>query len=252
MHWIDDGIILSTQKYGENSLILHALTRMHGRYSGMVRGGTGKRLRGIIQPGNLVSLRWNGRLAEQLGTFSVEAQKSSGTLIFDNSLRLSAASTVLALLDKVLPEREAHERLFEATCLFIDYLQQDIEVWGPLMVRWELGVLSELGYGLDLSECVATGQKTNLRYVSPKSARAVCEEAGFPYRERLLPLPEFLKETTPEEGRKDIDIRQILEGLRLSGYFIQKNLLSNYTEESLPARERLILSLGRQLDKSDG
>lgn len=247
MHWTDDGLILSARKYGENSVILHALTREHGRYAGMVRGGAGKRLRGIIQPGNEVGLQWHGRLSEQLGTFKVEAGKSTGSALYDKPLHLSAFLSVLALIDKALPEREPHPMLFEATLLLAEQMEEDICHWGALMVRWELGLLTELGYGLDLSECAATGVTEDLIYVSPKSGRAVSAHAGEPYKGKLLSLPVFLQNQAPARLP---ELTEIFKGFQLSGFFLQKYLLPNYREETLPARERFLSSLVRQIEKS--
>lgn len=243
MQWIDEGLVLSAQKYGENSVILHSFAREQGRYAGMVRGGTSKRLRGILQPGNEVGLNWRGRLSEHLGNFTVEAKSSIGASLFSDRLSLSASSAAIALLMKILPEREPHPALFDATVLLIKSLSNDIEIWAPLYVRWELGLLVEMGYGLDLRECAATGSKSDLIYVSPKSGRAVSEGAGYAYRDRLLKLPSFLLSNQIEQNNGQSTMEQVLDGLQLSGHFIHKYLLPNYTEETLPARERLITSL---------
>lgn len=243
MHWTDDGLVLSAQKYGESSLILHTLTREHGRYAGLVRGGTGKRLRGVLQPGNEVGLRWHGRLSEQLGTFSVEAKNSIGTFLFDQPLSLVASSSALSLLEKVLPEREPHSALFEATVLLIRHLAQDFDVWGPLFVRWELGLLTELGYGLDLSECAATGSKENLFYVSPKSGHAVSKDAGAAYHNRMLKLPAFLLDAEIQRSETANLFEQVKDGLNLTGFFLEKSLLHHYGNEVLPARERFLNAL---------
>ncbi|MBL4739917.1 MAG: DNA repair protein RecO [Sneathiella sp.] len=243
MQWIDDGLVLSAQKYGENSVILHSFSREHGRYAGMVRGGTSKRLRGLLQPGNEIGLNWRGRLSEHLGNFTIEAKSAIGASLFADPLGLSASSAALALLMKILPEREPHPALFEATILLIKSLSGDIAIWGPLYVRWELGVLAEMGYGLDLGECAATGSKTDLVYVSPKSGRAVSKSAGWAYRDRMLKLPAFLQNTQGDPKAAAPLKDQVLDGMQLSGYFIHKFLLAHYTEEALPARERLITSL---------
>ena len=247
MQWSDDGLVLSVRKYGENSVILHTLTRERGRCAGLVRGGTGKRLRGILQPGNEVGLNWRGRLSEQLGTFTVEAKNSYGTLLFDQPMGLSAGSAALALLDKVLPEKEPHPALFHASLLLIKTLAEDREIWGPLFVRWELGLLAELGYGLDLSHCAATGVTRDLVYVSPKSGKAVCREAGAAYQDRMLPLPAFLNENNGSPTDRLL-LEQVADGLKLSGYFIRKNLLPNYSDESLPARERFLNLLHKAIE----
>ncbi|MBO6827683.1 MAG: DNA repair protein RecO [Sneathiella sp.] len=239
MHWLDNGIVLSVRKYGENSVILQAFTRDHGRNAGMVRGGVGKRLRGILQPGNVVGLKWQGRLAEQLGTYTIEAGTSSGALLFDRPLSLAACSAVMSILEKTLPEKESHAALYDATEILLGMMDEDILHWGPLLIKWELGLLREMGYGLDLEKCAATGVREGLIYVSPKSGCAVCEGAGGPYKEKLLPLPAFLRPEIPEK-EAEIDLMQIEQGLSLTGYFIKRNLVSHYGEESLPARERLI------------
>ena len=247
MHWLDNGIVLSARKYGENSVILQAFTKDHGRCAGLVRGGTGKKLRGILQPGNLVGLKWQSRIADQLGAFTIEAGQSSGALLFDRPLSLAACSSIVALLEKTLPEKEIHTPLYDATEILLGLLDDEIELWGPLLVKWELGLLSEMGYGLDLTECAATGTKENLVYISPKSGRAVSREAGLPYSDRLLPLPAFLSSNSLPEN--EINLIDIEQGLHLSGYFIKKNLIPHYGGESLPARERLVHKISMAMNK---
>ncbi len=248
MRWSDDGIILSANKHGESSVILHALTRENGLHAGLVRGGSGSRLRGVLQPGNSVGLNWNGRLAEHLGSYTIEAKSSGTPNLFNHPLSLAALSSALGLIRKVLPEREAHPQLFEATSVLINNLEHSFDHWGPLFVKWELGLLQELGYGLNLKECIATGSRENLIYVSPKSAAAVSSDAGEPYRDKLLKLPAFLGASQSESLDKNMD-KQLLDGLTLSGYFIHKNLLTHYSEESLPARERFLNLLRKSLQK---
>ena len=247
MHWIDEGLVLSAKKHGENSVIVQALTRMHGRHAGLVRGGTSKRLRGILQPGNEVGLRWNGRLSEHLGHYTIEAKSSKGAMLFDQPLSLSAISSALSLLEKTLPEREAFPALYKASLVLLDHMSEGLEQWGPLFVKWELGLLSELGYGLDLEKCTATGSLQDLVYVSPKSGAAVSQQAGLPYHDKLLKLPRFLRRTPYEADSNDLEL-QVLDGLSLTGYFIQKRLLPNYSAESLPARERFLNAVHRQIE----
>lgn len=247
MHWLDSGIVLSARKYGESSVILQAFTKDHGRCAGLVRGGSGKKLRGILQPGNLVGLKWQSRIADQLGSFTIEAGQSSGALLFDRPLSLAACSSIVSLLEKTLPEKEIHTPLYDATEILLGLLDEDIDLWGPLLVKWELGLLSEMGYGLDLSECAATGAKDNLVYVSPKSGRAVSQEAGVAYHDRLLPLPKFLSINKTRED--EINLMEVEQGLHLSGYFLKKKLIPHYGEESLPARERLSHKIATALKK---
>ncbi len=247
MHWLDSGIVLSARKYGESSVILQAFTKDHGRCAGLVRGGSGKKLRGILQPGNLVGLKWQSRIADQLGSFAIEAGQSSGALLFDRPLSLAACSSIVSLLEKTLPEKEIHTPLYDATEILLGVLDEDIDLWGPLLVKWELGLLSEMGYGLDLSECAATGAKDNLVYVSPKSGRAVSGDAGAAYHNRLLTLPNFI--SAKKAGEDEINLMEVEQGLRLSGYFIKKNLIPHYGGESLPARERLSHKIATALKK---
>ena len=249
MRWNDDGLILSARKHGENSVIIQTFTLEHGRHAGLVRGGVGRRLRGILQPGNQVGLNWSGRLVEHLGSFTVEAKTSGAPTLFSRPVSLAALTAALGLLEKVLPEREAHPKLFEATLVLLKNLDGALDHWGPLFVKWEMGLLREMGYGLDLEKCTATGVREELVYVSPKSAAAVSRLAGQPYHDKLLKLPGFLLSGSNSMAINDFEL-QVLDGLALSGYFIHKNLLQHYTEESLPARERLIHLLSKAANKS--
>ena len=247
MQWNDSGLILTIRKHGENSVIIHAFTREHGRCSGLVRGGVGRRLRGILQPGNEVDLTWRSRLADQLGAFTVELRKSRASSLFDAPDALAGASSALALLDIVLPEREAHEALFEATLLLFDALADQPEIWPLLLARWELGLLSEIGYGLDLTRCAATGVTHGLIYVSPKSGRAVSAEAGAPYREKLLPLPAYLgARSLDQEAAEEATPADMLGGLALTGYFIGKFMGEHHPNVHLSARERMLSALRRR------
>ncbi|MFC4270941.1 DNA repair protein RecO [Sneathiella chungangensis] len=249
MQWNDSGLILSVRKHGENSVIIHAFTRGYGRYAGLVRGGVGRRLRGILQPGNEVELTWRSRIADQLGAFTVEPRKSRASDLFDTPDALAGASSALALLDIVLPEREAHAALFDATMLLFDSLADSPGIWPLLLARWELGLLGEIGYGLDLTQCAASGVTTDLIYVSPKSGRAVSRQAGEPYRDRLLPLPAFLglRSLTAAEEEEIADA-DILNGLRLTGYFVEKFMSEHHPAVHLSARERMMTALSRRYE----
>jgi len=241
MNWTDVGFILSCRKHGESSVILHAFTEEHGRAAGLVRGGAGRRLRGVLQTGNEVELTWRSRLAEQLGTFVVEPRKSYMAALFDAPMALLASSAALSLLDVALPEREPHPKLYEATRLLFTSLDQGLDHWPSLLVRWELGLLAEVGYGLDLSNCAATGATEDLIYVSPKSARSVSRGAGEPYHDKLLRLPPFL--SVDSGGSTATSSQEILDGLSLTGYFLQKLVGEHRPDAHLSARERFINGL---------
>ena len=232
MDWTDDGIVLSARKHGETSAIVTLLTRDHGRHLGLVRGGNGKRARGILQPGNKVEARWQARLAEHLGAFQCEMTEAFAARVLRDALKLSALSAACAVAEGALAEREPHQPVFEGLLALLGSFEHDD--WPSAYVKWELGLLGEVGFALDLSECASTGQNDQLAYVSPKSGRAVSLAAGEPYKDKLLALPQFL--LYPGEGGSAADV---LEGLKLTGYFLAKNVFQ-HAGKGLPAsRDRL-------------
>lgn len=232
MEWADDGIVLAVRHHGENAVIASLLTREHGRHPGLVHGGTAKANRGALQPGNHLKAWWRGRLAEQLGSYRVELAQCHAAGILDDPARLAALSSACALSEATLPERERHPAAFVALVALLEAFNS--EAWPSVYVHWELALLRELGYGLDLSECAATGAAEGLAYVSPKSGRAVSSEAGLPYRDKLLVLPPFLVEGG--EG----DRRAIFDGLTLTGFFLDRHVLAPHRVPMPPARSRLV------------
>lgn len=237
MNWSDAAIILSVRKYGENSAVVRVLTREHGLYAGVVRGVTSKNNRGIIQAGNVVSAAWNARLSEQLGTFKIEMMEALVAHLMQDATKLAALTSACSLLELALPERHPYPRLFLA---FHEFLHRLIatenleENWWEDYIKLELEILSECGFGLDFSECAATGVTTDLIYVSPKSGRAVCREAGEPYKNKLLPLPSFLL-LPHHKGERE----QIFAGMTLTGYFLEHSLLVPHGKKLPIARQRL-------------
>lgn len=230
MDWQDDGIILSVRKHGESSAIVNVLTRAHGRHAGLVRGGSGKRLSGILQPGNKVQARWHARLAEHLGTYTVEPMRAYAANALSDAKRLAALTSACALIEAALPEREPHPAILDALEVLLTSLDDD-SVWPVIYVKWEIGLLSELGFGLDLDHCAATGSMDDLTYVSPRTGRAVSTAAAAPYKERLLPLPAFLLDSSVEAD--------IATGLKLTGYFLENHVFQHRDTEMPPARRRL-------------
>ncbi len=190
MQWSEEGCVLSLRRHGETSTLLEIFTSQHGRHLGLVRGGRSQRMRSQLQPGNKLIVTWRARLPEHLGTFTIEPLQLRAAVLMDNPLRLAALSSLCAFAG-LIAEREPHEQLHQAFEIVIDALEND-DVWPALMIRWELGLLEEMGFGLDLKTCAATGTTDNLIYVSPKSGRAVSEQAGLPYKDKLLVLPAFL------------------------------------------------------------
>ena len=231
MDWTDDGIVLSARRHGETSAIVQLLTATHGRHAGLVRGGAGKRARGLYQPGNQVRAAWRARLAEHLGAYTCELATSRAAGLMDDPARLAALSAACAVAEAALPEREPHAPVYNGFIALLDALEAD--TWPEVYVRWELGLLAELGYGLELDKCAATGRNDQLAWVSPKSGRAVSLSAGEPYRDRMLPLPAFLtngSEAPPAD---------IAAGLGLTGFFIDAHLCRPFGRSLPAARERL-------------
>lgn len=220
--------------HGETAAVAELMTRLHGRHLGLVHGGRSRRSRPILQIGNHVDAVWNGRLPEHLGALTLELRRGFAAESMGSAAAL-AALTSLASLSRLLPERDPHPNLFEVTLFVLGFLD-DPAVWPALMVRWELAVLEELGFGLDLSTCAATGASNNLIYVSPRSGRAVSRDAGEPYKDRLLSLPPFLcgrpaPETTPAD---------IADGFALTGHFLQTRVLEPRDLAMPDARRRML------------
>lgn len=217
MQWTDEGIVLGTRSHGETSVILELYTRAHGRHLGLVRGGRSRRQQPVLQPGNTVHATWHARLDEHLGNYTVEPFVSRAARLMEARAGVTGI-TLLSALARFLPEREPHGGLFEALELIADRLP-DVAVAAPLIVRFEMEVLQELGFGLDLSECAATGATADLTYVSPKSSRAVSRQAGEPWKDRLLALPAFLL------GGGEVAAADVTAGFRLTGYFLARHVL---------------------------
>jgi DNA repair protein RecO (recombination protein O) len=242
MEWRDEGIILGVRSHGETSAIAEVLTAGHGRCLGLVRGGRSRMLRPVLQPGNHVELVWRARLEEHLGHFQVEPLHLQAGLIIEEPLRLMGLSALTALA-QLLPEREPHPRMFNAMQVVLEAIDQD-EVWPALFVRWEMGLLDELGFGLDLSKCAATGSLEDLSYVSPRSGRAVSHAAGKPYHDRLFQLPGFLL------GGDILGLNDVEDGLRLTGYFLERHVFGPRSVAMPQARimlqEKLCQKLGQR------
>ncbi|MEJ0051609.1 MAG: DNA repair protein RecO [Methylovirgula sp.] len=216
MEWHDDGLIIGLKKHGETSLILEAMTPAHGRHLGLVRGGRSKRWQPLLQPGNSVALVWRARLDEHLGLYAVEVVKPRAANLMASALALHGLNHLATLL-RLLAERDPHPALYETASTIADHLSETRTA--AALVRFELAILAELGFGLDLASCAATGTREDLIYVSPKSGRAVSRGSGAPYHERLLPLPGFLGDESVEVGSV-----AVAEAFRLTGYFLERDV----------------------------
>ena len=232
MRWSDEGIVLSARRHGERGLIVHLLTRERGRHAGLVRGGQGPRTRMRYQTGNRLAITWSARLSEHLGYLAGELLRGHAARFIDDRLRLACLSSAASMAESCLPEREPHPRAYAGLNTLLEALDDDRD-YAALYVRWELDLLAELGYGLDLSHCAGNGTTENLTYVSPRSGQAVSEEAAAPYREKLLRLPRFLLDESirPDAG-------DILDGLRLTGFFLDRRVLAPHERKIPTARLR--------------
>jgi DNA repair protein RecO (recombination protein O) len=218
MQWTDEGIVLGVKRHGEANAILELLTRAHGRHLGLVRGGAGSRLRPVLQPGNRVNATWRARLDEHLGHYVVEALDLPAASLFAASHAVYGV-THLGALCRLLPERDPHPQIHAALEEVLGCLI-DARLAGPHVVRFELQLLAELGFGLDLERCAATGATDELAYVSPKTGRAVSREAGRPWQDKLLRLPAFLGEAGPGPSADDL-----ADGFAVTGFFLLRHVL---------------------------
>lgn len=238
MDWRDEGILLWVRRHGETSAIVEALTREHGRHAGLVRGGAGKTQTPVLQPGAQLSLEWHARLSDHLGTFRVELIRARAASIMASRQALAGLNTVSALLVRLLPEREPNVEVYRSTLELLDALEAGDQGWPVLYARWELALLGALGFGLDLDSCAATGSREELVYISPRSGHAVSRDAGAPYADRMLPLPQFLigcGPATPGEVRRALD---------MTGWFLENRVCPAYDAELPATRIRLLRLLG--------
>ncbi len=236
MKFNDQGIIISQKKYGENSLIVKVFSREHGVYRGFINSAKSGKNKAIFQIGNLISFEFRARSEENLGQFTaVDLVKSYCSQIMFDRFKLDCVNSLFSIIDHCFLERESHQMLFEKLVTFLQKIIEEDEAKNFLTdyIKFELKILKTLGYGIDLSSCVVTNSTVDLAFVSPKSARAVCFEAGKPYQNKLLKLPNFLTDNAVEVSTKDLR-----DGLRLSGYFLEKFIFED-RKERLGVRKKL-------------
>ena len=229
--WNDEGIILSAKKHGEKGLIVDILSESHGRHVGWVNNYKTKSILASVQPGNLVKVYWKARLIEQMGNFKIELISSISGKIFDEKLKLQALISLCSLLEKFLPERQNYAEIFNATKAFIKVLAMNEKLgnnqWLKGYVKWEIGLLSSIGFSLDLKQCAVTGQTNNLFYVSPKTGKAVSKDSAGKFAPKLFKLPFFLG------GAEVIGTNlyeEIVMGLTITSYFFKNKLLSSIND----------------------
>jgi len=240
MQWTDEGIVLGVKRHGEASGILELMTRDHGRHLGLVRGAFGSRMKPVLQPGNTVSATWRARLDEHLGNYTIEAMNLRAAGYFSSPHAIYGVSHLAALM-RLLPERDPHESLHVALDTLLERLDDPVRT-APMLVRFELQLLAELGFGLDLAQCAATGVSAELDYVSPKSGRAVSRSAGAPYADRMLRLPAFLRDDEALPAGRDL-----ADGFALTGFFLARHVLEPRGLTLTDERAHYIAALARAL-----
>ncbi len=234
MRWVDEGYVLGARRFGETGAVAHLLTREHGRHAGLLRGAFSKRQRGLTEPGNRVTATWQARLDDNLGTYILEMAEANSAELLSAPRRLMGLSAACAVVDGAVPEREPHPALFDGFAALVGALLADTDdaVWPGLYVRFEIGLLQELGFGLGLETCAVTGTADDLIYVSPRTGRAVSAAGGEPYKDKLLALPGFLRGGDATEA-------DFAAGLRLSGHFLARHSFGAVNRPLPAVRQRL-------------
>ncbi len=239
MDWREEGVLLAVRKHGETSAIIDVFTEGHGRHAGVVRGGTSRKIAPVLQPGAQLDVTWRARLEDHLGTFSVEPVRSRADLMSARDT-LAAMNAVTALLAFALPEREAHPELYQRSLAMLDMIGNG-PFWTLAYLRWELALLDDLGFGLDLGRCAVTDRSDNLVFVSPKSGRAVSRAGAGEWADRMLPLSPALI------GEGDGSPSEVLDGLKVTGHFLAQSFASSIGGKPLPAaRQRFVDLIARQ------
>ena len=233
MEWQDEGTLISSRLHGETSAIIEVFTAQHGRHAGVVRGGASRKVAAMLQPGSQVAVQWRARLDEHIGTFMVEPLHSRAVLMEDR-LALAGLNAVCAMLHFALPERATHPGLYRQTQDLLATMQAPAD-WPPAYLRWEMALLEDLGFALDLGRCAVTGSRDDLAYVSPKTGRAVSREAAGEWAARLLPMPQGML------GQGPMTPADLVQGLAVTGHFLARELANFHHGKHLPeARGRLI------------
>jgi DNA repair protein RecO (recombination protein O) len=245
MEWTDEGIILGVRRHGESSAIVELLTRDHGRHLGLVRGGASARLRPVLQPGNSVSAVWRARLDEHLGYYQLEGTRMRAATLLASGHAVYGV-THLASLARLLPERDPHQDIYDLLVQTLDDFDDAGEA-AVHLIRFELAMLTELGFGLDLTACAATGATSELIYVSPKSGAAVSRQAGEPWNDKLLRLPPFLRDG--DDGPDNWSDQDLRDGFELTGRFLLRHVLEPRGQGHSEAREGFINALARRRSK---
>ncbi|PSH58647.1 DNA repair protein RecO [Phyllobacterium endophyticum] len=244
MEWRDEGIILGTRRHGETSAILELMTRAHGRHMGLVRGGRSRRMQPLLQAGNRVDVIWRARIDEHLGMMQVEPVTFAAARLIDQPVALYGLQLAASHL-RLLPERDPHENLFETLAIILEHCE-DALIAGELLLRFEVMMLEELGFGLDLKRCASTGSEHDLAYVSPKSGRAVSRDAGAPWADKLLSMPPFMVNSSV----RATSLSEIIAAFRLTSFFFSRHVWEPRAQKPPEARDGFLNAVTRSLPKS--
>ncbi len=245
MQWQDHAIIIGVKRHGETSVIAEVMTRDRGRHLGLVRSGRSRAMQPVLQPGNEVDVIWRARLDEHLGEFRIEPLQLRAARLMETATAVYGVQAMGALL-RLLPERDPHPHLYDALEVILDNLHNPADA-GELFVRFELAVLNDLGFGLDLAECAATGARTDLAYVSPKSGRAVSRAAGAPWADKMFVLPAISR----PEGNQAADFDSLSAAFRLTGFFLHRHVYEPRGIDAAAARDGFIQAALKALDPSN-
>ncbi len=244
MEWTGDAVILGVRKHGETSVVAELMTRKYGRHLGLVHGGRSRTMRPVLQPGNSITATWRARLEGHLGQLRVEPLALRAARLMETAHGIYALQTMVSHL-RLLAEREVHAGLYDGFLVVLDNLE-DPAIAAELLIKFELAMLDELGFGLDLEACAATGVVANLTYVSPRTGRAVSADAGMPWADKLLRLPSFLLKTDiPRASTADWD--DIAAGLALTGYFLNRNVMEPRGMKMAAERDSFVRAVQRLL-----
>ncbi|WP_102957821.1 DNA repair protein RecO [Mangrovicella endophytica] len=238
MEWREEAIVLGVRRHGETSVIAELMTRDRGRHLGLVRGGRSRKQQPVLQPGNQVDALWRARLDEHMGTLVLEPVELRAARLMESGVGLHGVQLLAAHL-RLLPERDPHPRLYDGLRLILDHLE-DASDAGELILRFEVLLLEELGFGLDLDRCAATGTREDLVYVSPKSGRAVSRDAGAPWHDKLLALPAFLRASDQRAAGSELE-----EGFALTGFFLRRHVYEPRGLEESSSRNAILTAIRR-------
>jgi len=234
MEFEDDAFVLTARAHGETGAVVELLTARHGKYAAHVAGGASRKMKAFLQAGAPVVARYRARTSDQLGSAQIEPVGEGPAALFDDPLALAGLSAAAAVAAGALPEREPHPGAYLAFEALTGALTH-ADIWPAVFVRYEAGLLDELGFGLDLSKCAATGSTDDLIYVSPKTGRAVSRAAGEPHKDRLLALPPFLL-----SAQGGLDAGDVAAGLAITGHFLEANIFNPLNRPLPPARLWLV------------